>query len=680
MRYLDSGRRWVALALGCCAALACPAVAFQPTQPATAPADAGDVVERAAEEMTETATDAVDAAAQTARELADQTRAVATRVAAPEALPVAVPAPPADFWPQFDSTTVTWFAIVVILVLTLRFRPIFSERNLDGLVLAATCLLLVLRDDLSPLPGWAAGQTAQWWAYLLLTIAGIYWLLRGLLSLGAEPPRRQMLNVAPGALLVLVVAGLAVSIRHVATAPLSSASRDGIIGGEYLAETGALPYGETTPADRRSPLLYVLHAGAVQIAPPADDVKWDDPTTWQDPQRGAEAMLPTARLVNFALLFALLIGLLAIGVQVHSGGMGWAMVALFCVFPGTLECLSRPDVMLPATLLTWTLALGLLPAAGGLLATIMVVLAGMAWPWAWLGLPVLLGCFFRSGWHALGSLVGLAVGVAGSLALITWLTPPDVPRADGALAQAGQPPEYVVTTGADGYLEVTPRTEDGPDHPSLFRWFWRYLVESENLRVDTVGPNRGQLRFADNVRADNLLYRNLAPEPEARAELNARYAELFSRELVVTRVQASVRTVLEQTWLAPERAPSHTLPAWSLWGRDVSSWWRNFHLAAKVAAGLLALLAGLLLLRRPLLRPVHLCGGLLTVAAAALLASYPGGVTNLAWLVPMALAVWAAGDALPEGGAAALPPPVTTLRGDMPADPLGPVPRITVEH
>ena len=61
------------------------------------------------------------------------------------------------------------------------------------------------------------------------------------------------------------------------------------------------------------------------------------------------------------------------------------MMAVFCVFPGSLECLPRPEIMLPSFLLTWTIVFALLPFVGGALATLCLVLAGVAWPWAWLG-------------------------------------------------------------------------------------------------------------------------------------------------------------------------------------------------------------------------------------------------------------------------------------------------------
>jgi len=105
--------------------------------------------------------------------------------------------------------------------------------------------------------------------------------------------------------------------------------------------------------------------------------------------------------------------------------------------------------------------------------------------------------------------------------------------------------------------------------------------------------------------------------------------------------------LLEQTWLTREPLQG-TLPSvWDVWrgeGQGGQSWWPLVQKAAKIAAGVLAIIAGLTLLRRKVARPAHLMGGLLAASSAALLADSAGAVTNLAWLLPSILAVWAAGE------------------------------------
>ena len=57
---------------------------------------------------------------------------------------LAGPLAASSFWPDLSPVTLSWFAVVLILALTLRLRPLFSVRNLDALVLVGMCLLLLL--------------------------------------------------------------------------------------------------------------------------------------------------------------------------------------------------------------------------------------------------------------------------------------------------------------------------------------------------------------------------------------------------------------------------------------------------------------------------------------------------------------------------------------------------------
>jgi hypothetical protein len=598
---------------------------------------------------------------------------------------------PADFWPRLEGASVTWFAIVVILVLTFRLRPLFSERNLDGLVLAATCLLLALRTDQARLPGWAAGQTGQWWSYVLLSVAAGYWLLRGFMCLGSSPLRRLPSNVAGGALLVLLVAGLAIAANRIVSSPMSQASQDGLVGGLYMADTGKLPYGQAEPHDRQSPLLYMLEAGAVKLLPPmyAGDqpgltkMTWGNHEDWRDRTWWAEGEFPSARLVD-ALLFVATIGALyLIGSRLHSGAIGLTLVAVFCVFPGALECLSQPDIMLATALLAWTVALALVPGISGFFALLMAVLAGVAWPWAWLAIPVLLGYFFRSALQAFASVAGLLGGVAGTVALLTWLTPPSIPRADGALLRAEQLPAYTVDLGQDGMLRVAKREIADPEivHGWL-RPMWKLLVEAESVKLDptTARDNERRVFVVDDIHPDSLLYRNMEPTETAAPELNARYRAQLASASFGTRVWTGLRTLLEQTWLTREPLPSALPSVWTVWSgaHTDQGWWPTVRKVVKIVAVVLAVVAGLALLRRKVVRPMHLMGGLLAMSSAALLADSAGAVTNLAWLMPSVLAVWAAADESGKGQAEAYAHDEAAEHIAARLEAFGPAPRITV--
>ena len=598
-----------------------------------------------------------------------------------------------DFWPALTGSTLTWFAIVVILVLTFQFKPLLSERNLDGLVLAATCLLLALRTDSVHLPNWAFGQTGQWWSYLLLSVAAAYWLLRGLLALSAHTIHRHACNVSSGALFILIVAGLAIGITKIATEPLSAGSQDGIVGGLYTAETGMLPYGEVSDHDSRSPGLYLLHAGAVRLLPPEQitstgtagpAMSWENRSGWIGQDWWRDGDFACVRLANGLLFVAMLVALYIIGRRLHSAGIGLTMLAVFCVFPGALECLTRPEIMLPATLLGWSIALVLIPGVGGLLSTLVLVLAGTAWPWAWLGLPVLWGYFFRNGWQAFSSLVGFIGGIVAILAGLTWLTLPNLPRADGALYRAGLEPSYVVDRGDDDILRVTQYESVEEARSGLLRPFWKFLINSENLTLDTtvLGPDLSQVYAVDDIDTRSLLFNRLDPTVTARAELARRYRTAMELEPTITRVWVGLRTMLEQTWLSATPPLTSWPGTWALWSQSSSGsdWWPMIRKITKIVVGLLSIIIGLVLLRRQDTRPVHLMGGLLVMSSATLFVGYQGAVVNLVWLMPAALAVWAAHHEPP-------PKPNAGQRG-MSADRLaarlnpiatGPAPRITVE-
>ncbi|MFQ5807757.1 MAG: hypothetical protein ACE5I3_15025, partial [Phycisphaerae bacterium] len=263
----------------------------------------------------------------------------------------------ADFLPELSGSTLAWIAAVVILLLTLQTKPLLSWHNLDGLVLALTALLLSLRNNGGVIQGDPTGQTVQWWTYLLLTLVGLYWVARGLKLLLAKTVPALGPNVSEGAMIVLIIAGLCIAASHVAKAPLSAGSRDGLIGGICVAETGQLPYGDAFGHDARSPLLYLLHAGVVKLVEPTYEpsldpvaMRWADRKAWLNDAAWETVDLTAVRLVN-ALLFVLLVGALAgIGHRHHSIALGQMLVVILCIFPGALECLARPEIMLPTTL------------------------------------------------------------------------------------------------------------------------------------------------------------------------------------------------------------------------------------------------------------------------------------------------------------------------------------------
>lgn len=588
-----------------------------------------------------------------------------------------------DFWPDLGWTSVCWFAAVVILALTIRLRPLFSMRNLDALVLAAMCLLLALRATIGAPPG--SQHTWHWWAYLGLTASAVYWLLRGMALLASRQAIQPPGTVSAAVRLVLVLAGLALSIQQIVTAPLSDGSRDGLVGGLFTAATGKLPYGDVPGFEERSPLVYLVHAAAVRgvepsVQLPGDDAEyamgWANHDRWLTQPWPEFADLTAVRLVNAALFVGILAGLLVIGTRLRAEGSGWLMVAVFCVFPGTLECLPRPEIMLPALLLTWTVAFALLPGLGGLLATVCLVLAGVAWPWAWLGLPLVLAYFWRRGWQALGSFIGLAGGAALCWFGLTLLMQPALPRTNGALALAGLSPSYAARLADQETVVIDRRTgtDEESTSPAASSWLWRWLVARESIALKQ--PENAAAGYSidwpNSVSGDGVLYRDVVPTSAALPVLQGAYRDLLAQAPAPTRALVAARTLLEFTWLRAGETQPETGGAWALWGGSpvMEARWIMIRRVVKVVVLVLVLWATLAIWLGRRNRPRHMLGAILLLASGSLLASDTGAVTNLAWLLPLVTALWAVHEAPPTR-----PVTVPTAVSFEP----GPAPRITLE-
>ncbi len=596
------------------------------------------------------------------------------------------------FYPDLAGPSLHWFAVVVILMLSFRGQPLWSVRNLDGVMLALAALLLLFRGPTAAVPLANTGHTWQWWSYALLAGISGYWLLRGALLVFSRRAVAGDCNVSEGAMLALVLAGLGLGFTTIVNAPTSAGARDAVLGGLHVAERGKLPYGDQPGHESRSPLLYVAQAGGLRLLPPmvptndntlvklslATREKWQGQAWWETADLGA------VRLVNGALYVLTLLALLVIGARLHSTAIGLTMFVLFTVFPGAVECLTQPDIMLPTALLAWSVALALLPGVGGLLSAFLLVFAGAAWPWAWLALPIVIAFFLRRGIAGLGAIVGFAGGVAALLTGLTWLTAPAIPRADGALKAAGLSPKYSATLAEDGAVTLARSAEPAPaaDFKAML---WKFLVESERAAVKTRAAQgaRPAVQTSADIKPNEALYREVSGAPAARDVLQADYRDALARQPYVERLLSAVRTVAEATWLTTDREPSaHTSP-WALWlgGEQTSA--DRLVLIRRIVKGLAGLVSvglAVLILVGGRNGTQHLIGGLLAVCSAALLANDLGAVANLAWLAPLVLSLWGMdvpGGATPAAPRAAAAPPAAT-RTFPPARP-GNAPRITIE-
>jgi hypothetical protein len=364
------------------------------------------------------------------------------------------------------------------------------------------------------------------------------------------------------------------------------------------------------------------------------------------------------------------------GRALHSGTMGLTLATIFCIFPGAIECLNRPDVMLAAALLAWAVAFATFERAAGLLSLLFIVLAGLAWPWAWMGVPVLLGYFLRRGWDAAGAVAGTLAGAAGAAALLVLMTRPAIPRADGAVAAAGLHKQYVARV-TDGTVVVD--KVDVPATPASTESFirrqrramWEWLVRDD---LTLASAEQATVSLPAGVSGREIAFFEVEPTGPALQRLEAAYADLPTRALTAMgRARCALRTALEATWLPVQSDPPPGPAIWDVFasgaGAMDASQSRRW---AKIAAGVLTLFTSILLLARG--RQVHQAlGGLLAVTAMAVLVSMSGAVANLALLLPVVLPLLAANhvDAPRMALGERMPPPPIRL---------GSEPRISVER
>ena len=586
--------------------------------------------------------------------------------------------------PNFSGTTITWIAVVLILALLLQTRPLLSWLNLDAIALALAALALAFRSETAQMP--ADGPTLQSWSYGVLTGVGVYWVWRGIqLTFWRAMPTRTA-NVSEGAMVVLIIATLAIGFNAVMNASLGEGTRDGLAGGIYMAETGKLPYGDLAGRDSRSPLVYAVHAGAARVLPPTDDggpLAWDSRSRWLEGGR-LGALDPLAPRVVNGLLFVLLMAAVGLtGQRLHSVAMGWTLVAILTIFPGTLECLTQTDVLLPAALLAWAVAFVTMGGLGPFLATLLIVLAGLAWPWAWLALPIMLVFFIRRGWQGLAVVGALLMGATAIGAMLLFLVNPTLPRADGALAAAGVEPRFAAALGSNGALVIEQYKPVATPPGDFKSWLWRRLLEAESTSVGS----RFDLPPATD--GSNVLFREVTTTAAARDRVQASYREAVAAWPDSTRLVVSLRSLLESVW-RPEGVRAPVLPTpWAVWfgsGPEAES---NRVLAQRILKGALGLLVLVLCWRvGRLVQPAlhQLLGALLAVAAGAMLASEQGSTTNWVWLMPLILAAIVApvdSTAAPRVVAAPRPsPPPQPARTNNPSvfASRGAEPRISVER
>ncbi len=573
--------------------------------------------------------------------------------------------------PTLSGATLAWVAAVLILTLTFQGRRVFSWHNLDGLLLAAVCVLLMLRSEQSVASGLPFGQTVQWWVLLALSLVAAYWVLRGLGVFFSRTVTGIHANVSEGAMVVLLLAGLLLSFDSILKQPLSQSSIDGLIGGVCVADTGKLPYGDVPGHDARSPLLYLANAAAVKATQPSFEdrgvptvVTWEGRTRWLEAE-GLSTIDPTpARLVNAGFFLLTVLGAGMIAWRLHSIALAQTVSAILCIFPGALECLNDGGLLLTTAALTWTVALALIPG-GSLLSAALCVLAGVANPAAWLLLPLLLAHFARRGVAAFGALLGLAGGAALLVIGVGSLVEPAIPQADRALAAAGIAPTYAARFAeSESAIVLEPAPAGEPPKGDFKSFAWRWLIEQDARRLGAITP----VEAPSGVDGASVHYRDVTASGPVYARLLSDYRKSFSPDALGDRLLAGSRTLLESTWLAG--ASGGAAGAWSIWSQGGDEgFWTLVRRIAKVVVTLLALLLAFLLFGGGRKGAHQFAGGAAAVLIAVQLVSLHGALDGWVLLMPAVLAILAAKG---EPAEAARPRGIAP-----PTIPVAPAPRIT---
>lgn len=598
---------------------------------------------------------------------------------------------PRESWqPELSGATLGWFAAIVILTLTFRLHPRLSLRNLDAVVLAILAIAMSMRADNTPLGISPNSWTLQQLSFAVLGLGAAYFALRGAALLFTRTIPRLEPSLAPSAMFVLLIAGLAICVQQIATAPLSQGSRDALIGGIVLNETGKLPYGDAAPNDANGPLVYLAHAGALRVlplefdTPDTDAVRanWSNREQWLSADWSQSTRGSAARLANAVVFVLFLLGVYAVSTRLHSPAFGLQAVILLCVFPGVIECLARPEIMMPAMLLTWAAYAALLSGFASFLAMILVIFAGLSWGWGFLAVPVLLLHFFRRGaLSALGAILGAGGGIALAVYALLALVQPSLPRADGLLALEGVHATHAAVRSADGDIVIGTSNASTTPSTSIRGLIWRFVAAQDTTIVPAPIEN---VHVNGDVTPGQVHFSRLSASGEAREQLTRIYRQQVAIVGGSASTWAVIRTFGEALWHRPTPQAAAVPSAWTLWfGPETPTTRERICCLFPLLSIILVLGLGLLLVVRDRTRPHHLIGALLFITAIAWLAHRSGVGADSIWIMPFVLALWAI-NAESIGGTIRREPspalnPNPRPKAPLPPIKMGPTPRITVE-
>lgn len=556
-----------------------------------------------------------------------------------------------DLWPALSPQALLWISIAIVLMLTMQGRKLFSWRNIDALVFAFMALLAALRSiaptPISPEAG-APGVDFAFWSRTLLAVCAGYWLLRGLMVLIAVRVPAATANVSEGAMAILIAVGLLFVGSRIVSAPVAPDSIDGCVGGACIVETGHLPYGDAPRYDGRSPLLYLVHAPAAALLPPklemgenVTPMNWSSRLSWLDHEYSPHSDWTGVRLTNLVLVGLTLIALVVIGRKLHSNAMAATLVVLLSVMPGAGECFVRPAIMLPTMLLTWSIAFAVSGGVWSLFSMLALIFAGVASPWAFLAVPLLLFYHFRRGSEALLSLLGLIVGAGAVVAGVALLVAPSIPRTNGALVAANLAPQFTAHATENGGVMLEHAPPMDTPGKTFKTWLWAFMLERDQLAMNQAEQ---PLSPPAGVNPRDVRFGMVAPTADARPLLQAQYRDTAKWSPFGERFLRGARTVLEAVWL-PDAPIVPPMPgSWEVWTEKSGvspETWTIIRRSGKLVVGLLALFAAFSMSQARRLRPGHLVGGFVVIATAASLVDWGGATYDQIWFLAPVMALLA---------------------------------------
>ncbi|MGE3180003.1 MAG: hypothetical protein AB7N71_00085 [Phycisphaerae bacterium] len=564
-------------------------------------------------------------------------------------------------WPSFNRVQFAWIGVLGILAITLMLRRGSELAALDGLLLAfaATCMLL---RSVHTTPDFLVGHDLSWWTYLALLAIVVYFAVRGMFLLGNQVPDQVGRSGNEGAAFVFLVAAILFGTWYAKNVPPAQASVDGLLGGRETMDFGTLPYGTTSNHNHRSPLLYLWYASLAKmdLVNPLPDRASEfefERTNFEVRTQVAPYLWYSARPILWSNLFfagLTLIGLMVIGSRLHSASVGLSLAALFALFPGTLDAITNSELLLGTALLTWAIAFSLLPLLGGFFGALFFVAAGFVWPWAWLGLPILLAYSWVRGWMVVWSIFGFLAGVGLFVWALPILVPASLPQPRGFWSDSAEFPRYAAAFDPEQLtLTITPMTErqrtELAAEPHTFAPMIDWLLRQGSTTIDRLASTSfsdGRVVIAEGVDPHTTHYAAILPVDElSRSKLQAQYQFDMSTADPKKQFMGSLRTLIEDTWRPGKSPYSLEQSAWRSWGaleKSKADQIRTIRRVIKTMALVLAALCSVILLSRKAVAPPAFVGALLAVLAVGFIASLNGPGDHWAWILPAMLAAHAA--------------------------------------